>query len=356
MHENRRRQRKGQPLAQPLYSAEDVEKVLKLLTPIPYNQPVEITAGCMLQVHEAGHILGSGSLELTVTEDGRKKVVVFSGDLGPHGMPIIKDSEPFASADLVFMESTYGDRDHRSLEDTFNEAREAISWSLQNNGKILIPSFAIGRTQQLLYYIAAGLEKGEFPDIPVYLDSPMAIEATKIYMNHPELFDTEAIDLLDKGVLKKDLSKLHTSVTPEESMAINSLTGTAIILAGAGMCNAGRILHHLRHNLWNPGTTVLIVGYQAQGSLGRQLVEGAKKVRIFGEDILVRAKVYTLGGLSAHAGQTGLVQWFNAVAGSKPRLVLSHGEDRARIPLANLIEQRYGIRAELPEFGDTIEV
>lgn len=354
--ENRRRQRKGQPLVQPLYAAEDVEKILKLLTPIPYNEPVEILPGISMRAHEAGHILGSVSLELTVTEVGKKKVVVFSGDLGPHDMAIMQDSEPFSAADLVFMESTYGDRDHRSLEETFAEAREAITWSLKNGGKVLIPSFAIGRTQQLLYYIAAGLDTGTFPEIPVYLDSPMAIEATKIYMKHPELFDKEAMELLDKGVIKQDLPRLHTCETAEESMALNSVPGTAIIMAGAGMCNAGRILHHLRHNLWKPETTVLIVGYQGQGSLGRQLVEGAKKVRIFGEEILVKAKIYSLGGLSAHAGQTDLVHWFDAMAASKPRLVLTHGEDRARIPLAALIQQKYGITAELPEFGAVVEV
>ena len=353
---NRRRQRIGQPSLSPLFTLEDVEKVLDLLTPIGYNEPLEIAPGCILRATEAGHILGSASLELTLDDRGNKKVVVFSGDLGPSGMAILKDSVPFTSADLVFMESTYGDREHRSLQQTFIEGQEIVMQAIKTKGKILIPAFAIGRTQQLLYYISAGMESGRIPEFPVYLDSPMGIEATKFYVKHTELYDEEALEMLNKGIISQDFSRLRICKTAEESMALNNVEGPCIIIAGSGMCDAGRILHHLRHNLWRPETAVLIAGYQAQGSLGRRLIDGAKKVRIFGEDIAVRASIHSLGGLSAHAGQADLLKWFNAIAPSRPRLAITHGEDRARIPLAEIIRQNYGIQPVLPVLEDIISI
>ena len=353
---NRKRSRSGQRTIQPVYSTEDVDNVLKRFTPIPYNEPCPVVPGLSLRAVEAGHILGSVSIELTAVEDGHKKVVVFSGDLGPLGMAILKDPAPLPFADLVFLESTYGDRDHRSLKDTLTEGEAIIRQAVRDKGKILIPSFAVGRTQQLLYYLAAAFHRGDVPKFPVYLDSPMAIEATNIYMKHTELYDEEAMELQRTGELKADLSHVNMSTTPEESKAINDLEGTCMIIAGAGMCNAGRILHHLRHNLWKPETSVIIIGYQAEGTLGRQLVDGAKTVRIFGETIAVKASVHLLGGLSAHAGQTGLLRWFDVVAGSKPMIVLSHGEDKGRIPLGQIISDRYGLTPVLPGYGQVIEL
>lgn len=353
---NRMRARKGQSLIQPIYSVEDVENVLKLLRPVPYNEPIQVAPGISIRAVEAGHILGSASIELTAIEQGKKKVVVFSGDLGPLGMAILKDPVPLPFADLVFLESTYGDRDHRSLKDTLLEGEKIIRQSVKDKGKILIPSFAVGRTQQLLYYMAAAFHRGDFPMFPVYLDSPMAIEATKIYMKHTELYDEEAMEMVKSGELKADLSHVNMSTTPEESIALNSLEGPLMIIAGSGMCNAGRILHHLRHNLWMPETSVIIIGYQAEGTLGRQLVDGAKTVRIFGETIAVKAQVHLLGGLSAHAGQSELLRWFDFIAGSKPKIVLSHGEDKGRKPLAELITKKYGLTPVLPEYGEVIEL
>jgi len=352
---NRKMSRAGRAHVQPLYSSDDVDAVLKLFTPIPYNEPVAVAPGMSIRALEAGHILGSASIELTVVENAKKKVVVFSGDLGPLGMAILKDPAPLRFADLVFLESTYGDRDHRSLKDTLIEGETVIRQAVNEKGKILVPSFAVGRTQQLLYYLAAAFHKGNFPHFPVYLDSPMAIEATKIYMKHVELYDEEALELSRSGELITDLSHVNISTTPEESKALNDVEGPCMIIAGSGMCNAGRILHHLRHNLWLPETSVIIVGYQAEGTLGRQLVDGAKKVRIFGETITVKAQIHLLGGLSAHAGQSDLLRWFDVMAPSNPKVVLSHGEDRGRKPLSELISLRYGIAAVLPEYGDVIE-
>ena len=353
---NRRRTREGKSPLSTLYSKQEVEQILSLLKPIPYAENVIIAKGLSIRTVEAGHILGSVSIEVTVEEDGRKKIIIFSGDLGPQGMAILKDPVPFTAADLVFMESTYGDRDHRSLKETLLEGEAVIRHAVQHQGKILIPAFAVGRTQQLLYYLAAAIHKGNVPHFPVYIDSPMAIEATKIYSKHPELFDEEALELLKSGELKEDLSHLQYSTTADESRALNFVEGACMILAGSGMCNAGRILHHLRHNLWKPEASIIIVGFQAQGTLGRRLVEGAKQVTIFGEKIAVKAHIHLLGGLSAHAGQSDLLRWFDAVANSKPRLVLSHGEDRGRKPLAEIIAKRYGITAVQPEYGEVIEL
>jgi metallo-beta-lactamase family protein len=351
---NRKRMQIGQPPLDADFTEADVEKVLSQLKPIPYNEYTELAPSCLARVQEAGHILGSVSIELTVSEKGNKKVILFSGDVGPRDMAILKDPDPFHRADLVFLESTYGDHNHRSLLDTLQEGRDIIEKAVKQKGKILVPSFAIGRSQQLVYYMARAVHRGNLPDIPVYLDSPMAIEATKIYSRHPELYDEEAAELLKAGVIKGDFSHLNISETAEESRALNDLKGPCMILAGSGMCNAGRILHHLRHNLPFPETTVMIVGYQGNGSLGKRLLDGAKTVKIFGEEIAVNAHIASMGGLSAHAGQSDLLKWFESVASSKPILVLSHGEDRGRKPLAELIKNRFGITPILPEYGDEV--
>jgi len=351
---NRKRERIGEPPVKPDYTEADTEKVLSLLTPIQYNTYAQLAPGCLVRARESGHILGSVSIELTVEENGDKKIIIFSGDIGPLDMAILKDPDPFHEADLVFMESTYGDHNHRPLPETLKEGKEIIEKAILQKGKILVPSFAIGRSQQLLYYMARAVHRGNLPEIPVYLDSPMAIEATKIYSSHPELYDEEAAELLRLGVIKGDLSGMIASETAEESMALNEIEGPCMIMAGTGMCNAGRILHHLRHNLSRSETTVMIVGYQGNGSLGRRLLDGAKTVKIFGEEIAVNAHIASMGGLSAHAGQSDLLSWLQPLASSKPMVVLSHGEDRGRKPLAELIKNRFGIMPVLPEYGNII--
>jgi metallo-beta-lactamase family protein len=353
---NRIRVRQGKEKIEAAYDEKDVEQAIGLMKPLPYHQEFAIAADMTVTVDEAGHILGSGSLKLIAKENGLRKSVVFSGDLGPSGLPIVRDSEPFREADMVFMESTYGDRDHKPLQATIDETISIINHALQTKGKILIPSFAVGRTQDILYYIEQAFRSGGLPRFPIYIDSPMAIEATRIYMSHAELFDEEMKEFISSGEMQRDKGYIHPTASAEDSKKLNEVPGPMMIIAGAGMCNAGRIMHHLRHNLWKPETSVLIVGYQAEGTLGRQLVDGAESVKIYGETIAVRAQIHKLGGFSAHAGQTDLLHWFNALAPCRPRVVLTHGEDRARIPLAKIFENRYGIRVLMPNYGDTIEL
>jgi len=353
---NRKRLRIGEPPLEPDFTEEDVEKALSFFTELPYNKYLDLATGVQVRVREAGHILGSVSVELTVKENESKKVIVFSGDLGPQDMAILKDPDPFQMADLVFMESTYGDHDHRSLRETLEEGGQIVKKAIEQKGKILVPSFAIGRTQQLLYYMTRAVSRGNLQEIPVYLDSPMAIEATGIYSNHRELYDEEAIELVNSGAIKGDLSRIHISETAEDSKALNEVEGPCMIIAGSGMCNAGRILHHLFQNLPLPSTTVMMVGYQGHGSLGRKLLDGAKTVKIFGEEIPVHAHIASMGGLSAHAGQRDLLNWLGSVVASKPVVVLSHGEDKGRVPLAELIREKYGILPLLPEYGEVITI
>lgn len=354
--ENRKRARQGKEPVVPLYSAEDVENILAQMRPVPYQEPVSVAPGIRALWQESGHMLGSASIQLIVNEDGIEKRVVFSGDLGPRSVPILRDFEPFHRADMVFLESTYGDRDHRPFPETAQEFVDIVKDSAERGGKILVPAFAVGRAQLLGVLLAHMFRSKMVQPFSLYLDSPMAIEATEIYRHHHELFDDQMLDYIEKRSIWEDLTTLQMTETADESRAINNQAGACLIMAGAGMCNAGRILHHLRNNLYKPETHVLIVGYQGDGSLGRQLVQGAKEVRIFGEKIAVRAQVHTLNGFSAHAGQSDLLNWFDAIAPSRPRVVLTHGEDGPRSALRERIQTRYGAQAVLPQMQEVIEL
>ena len=278
------------------------------------------------------------------------------GDLGPKGAPILRDYETFTQGDVVFLESTYGDHDHQPLADTIAQFIEIVKSSVELKGKILVPTFAVGRAQLLSLLLASIFRKKIVAPFPIFLDSPMAIEASRIYARHPELYDDEMVAYLKEGPLSQDLATLKLSATADDSKAINNCPGPCLIMAGAGMCTAGRILHHLRHNLWNPQSHVIIVGYQARGSLGRALVDGAKKVNIFGEPIAVKARIHTLGGFSAHAGQTDLLKWFGVIAPVKPRVILTHGENGPRTTLAQKITELHGLKPLLPALGEVIEL
>jgi metallo-beta-lactamase family protein len=354
--ENQKRARAKLPPLEPLFEEADVRKLKPLVAPVKYNQRFTVARGIEARLVDAGHVIGSASIELTVHENGRKKVVVFSGDLGPRGAPLLNDPEPFSEADAVIMESTYGDRNHRSLRDTALEGREIITRAIQKKAKILVPIFAIGRTQLLLYLLGGAFKNKTLPPFPIYLDSPMAIEATTIYRRNNELFDKEALEMVQSGELRRSLATARPCAKPGESRALNSVKGPCLIMAGSGMCNGGRIMHHLRHNLPNPDTAVLMVGFQSKGTLGRKLVDGAKSLTMFGEEVPVRASIHTMGGFSAHADQNGLLDWYGVMAPSRPRTIVTHGEDGARKVLSGLIKDRYGVDAETPALDDVIEV
>lgn len=353
---NRKRQRAGEPPLEPLYTPEHAETIIRCFQPVPYQQPVTVAPGLQALWTEAGHMLGSASIQLIVDDGGKTKRVVFSGDLGPKGIPILRDFEPFQTADLVFLESTYGDRDHRPFQATVYEFTRIVQDVVAQRGKILVPTFAIGRAQLLTTLLAQIFRNRQLRPFPIFLDSPMAIEATKIYEKHHDLFDAEMIEFLAGKPLVADLKTLTLCPTAADSMKINDAPGPFLVLAGAGMCTGGRILHHLRHNLWKPETHVIIVGYQSRESLGRRLLEGENMVGINGEQITVKAQIHSLSGFSAHAGQTDLLNWFSVIASCRPRVVLTHGEDGPRTALASLIEKRFGLKPTLPALGDVIVV
>jgi metallo-beta-lactamase family protein len=354
--QNRKRERAGEPPDEALYTPQDAEDLIQLLKHAPYHEPLNLAPGMRAVWNEAGHMLGSASIKVFVQEDGREKSVVFSGDLGPRNAPILKEYEPFRQADLVFLESTYGDHDHRPFGETVLEFVDIVEKAVQSGGKILVPTFAVGRAQLLTMLLAWMFRNRKVDPFPVFLDSPMAIEAWKIYRHHRELFDEEMIKFISEGSVEEDLRTMKATVSADESKTINDLAGPCLVMAGAGMCTAGRILHHLKNHLWKPDTHVLIVGYQAHGSLGRMLVEGVKQVNILGDKVAVKAQIHTLGGFSAHAGQTDLLSWFSAIAACQPRVALTHGEDGPRRQLAKLILERHGLKCALPAIGETIEI
>lgn len=353
---NRKRQRSGKPPLEPLYNPEEVERTMERFRVVEFDQSFDAADGLKARYYEAGHMLGSASIELTVQESGKTKIVVFSGDLGPSGLAIVRDAETLKRADVVFLESTYGDRDHKPLKETLAEFLAIIELAVKQKSRVLVPAFAVGRTQQIIYHLDELFCAGTLKPFPVYIDSPMAIEATRIYQSYPDLFDDETLDMQRACDIASRHDHVKPTPTAQDSMALNNVPGPCLIMAGSGMCNAGRILHHLRHGLWRPETLVTIVGYQGEGTLGRQLVEGAKDVKIFGETIAVKAQIHTLNGFSAHAGQTGLLSWFKSLAPSKPQVILTHGEARGREPLAELIRQRHGLKPVLPLQGDVVKL
>ncbi len=355
-HRSKRLVQGGGKPVRPLYTHADVEATLPLRVSHRFGEDVEVTDDITARFHRAGHILGSASVELVVREGGATRSVVFSGDIGPKGIPLLRDAEPPESADLVFLESTYGSREHRNLDETIEEFEEILTRTYREKRKVLVPSFAVGRTQQLFYHLAEAFRHHVVPRFPVFLDSPLAIRATEIYRNNTHLFDDEARALFAAGQFREQLSNLRLCPTADDSRALNDVEGPCMIIAGAGMCNGGRIVHHLRHNLPDPNTTVLLVGFQAAGTRGARLATGKDTVRIFGDDIPVAAEVVTLGGFSAHAGRSGLVNWYGALAASNPRLVLTHGEQDSRRALAHRLKNRFGVEAELPGIYDVVEL
>jgi metallo-beta-lactamase family protein len=355
--ENKWRKRNDKPLVEPLYDLDDVERTLALCEFHGYGQPVRLPGGVTLVFRDAGHILGSAIVELAVPSGGQTKRLVFSGDLGNPGSVLMKDPEKLYDADLVLMESTYGDRDHRPLDETLEEFARVLEEAHEAGGNVLIPAFAVGRTQEILYHLSVLYHEGRLHQQMVFLDSPMAIKVTELYHRARKSLDAEDLKVLNiaaSGNTRQYLPILRMTRTVEESMAINRIHGGAIIIAGAGMCTGGRIIHHFRYNLEKPATRLVIVGFQAADTLGRQIVDGAERVRVLGQDLAVKAKVHTIGGFSAHAGQTELIGWAGAFR-DRPRFYLVHGEPGAQQVLKAALAES-GIEAEIPAFGDRIEL
>jgi metallo-beta-lactamase family protein len=349
--ENRKRERKGLGRVKPLYSVTDAERTQPLFRPLDYATPTEILPGLRLTLRDAGHILGSASAELATGTGSAIRRIVFSGDIGHAGAPILRDPSPVPHADLVVMESTYGDRQHRPWHETWREMGEIIAAA--RSGNILIPAFAVGRTQELLYAFAQHFDEWGLGRWQIFLDSPMAIEATEIYRRHAAEYDAPARSLSAQNGSLFQLPNLRLSRTGEDSARINLIRSGAIIIAGSGMCTGGRIKHHLKHNIWRSDTQVLIVGFQAAGTLGRSLVDGARHIRLWGETIRVNAKVHTVGGLSAHADQAGLVAWYRAIGG-RPPVALVHGEPYASGALAARLHADTGARITQASHGQVL--
>lgn len=341
----------------PLYSTKNAEAVCPLIKTKRYNEPFFPDRGIKANFRDAGHILGAAILELFVEENGAAIKLVFSGDIGRRHQLLMEDPVTISDADYLFMESTYGDRDHKGEEDSLNEMAEAIQYSYSRGEKIIIPAFAVERTQEMLYSLYLLDIKGKLPkDMPVYLDSPLAIKATEVFRRHHTYLDTNTQNILKKGEDPLDLPQLQFSSSTEQSMRINEMEGSAIVISASGMCNAGRIRHHLRHNLWRPGASIVFVGFQAQGTPGRKIIEGAKKIRIFNEDIAVKARIWTIGGFSAHAGQSQLLDWLGHFRNKKMPVYLVHGESGAQDTLAALIREKLGFDVAIPEYLEEITV
>jgi metallo-beta-lactamase family protein len=338
--ENKKRERKGLDLIEPLYTREEARLAHKHFRSLEYGKTKEILSGIHLTLRDAGHILGSAIVELELQEGNHSCKVVFSGDLGHKGSPILRDPEVVTHADLVITESTYGDRQHRDWDKTWQEMGEIIASARSGKGNIMIPAFTVGRTQELLYMFKRNFDEWGIGDWEVFLDSPMGIEATDVYGKYAKIYDIEAKHIFEKGGNPFDLPNLHLSQHSQDSMKINRRESGAIIIAGSGMCTGGRIKHHFKHNIWREHAHVMIVGFQARGTLGRALVDGAKHIRLWGETIQVKAKVHTLGGLSAHADQQGLMNWYHHFE-KRPRVVLVHGEPKAMDALAHRLETEY---------------
>ena len=354
--ENKRRQRAGKKLLDPLYDLNDVDALLKLRYPISYSKEQEILPGITVSFHEAGHILGSSIVRLLINDQDYIKTLVFSGDLGNPNSPLLRDPSILVEADVLLLESTYGDRDHKPLENTLDELRETLAEAAKSEGNVIIPAFAVGRTQDLIYWLGKIQRQGGLPQQTIYLDSPMAISASDIYANNTALFnidDPEFTKIAPQG-WHAWLKGLIYSQTAAESMAVNRIAGGAIIIAGSGMCNGGRIRHHLKYNLWRRNAHIIIAGFQAEGTLGRLLIDGNKKyIKILGAEIHIAAKIHTLGALSAHADQSQLLEWAHHFKNPKPCLYLIHGEKTACLSLQTCFN-RTGWAATIPKVGDKI--
>ena len=357
---NRKAKRSGGEEYVPLYDMKDAEGVLECFVPHPYGAEYTLCEGIRMRYVDVGHLLGSASIEVWLTEEGVTKKLVFSGDIGNLNQPLLKNPEYVTQADYVVMESTYGDRTHGEAPDYVGALAGLIQKTFDRGGNLVIPSFAVGRTQELLYFMrkikADGLVKG-YDGFTVYVDSPLAVEATNIFReNVSECFDDEAMELVRSGINPISFPGLKTSVTSDDSKAINFDNSCKVIISASGMCDAGRIRHHLKHNLWRPESTVLFVGYQAVGTLGRSLLEGAQHVKIFGEEIEVKAEIQRLNGVSGHADKNGLLRWVQAFSPKPQHVFVVHGESSVCDVFTDCLRTEHGLEASAPFSGTTFDL
>lgn len=338
---------------EPLYTEEDAKKVTPFIKKVNYGEIGQLGEGVRYKFIDAGHILGSGSLEVWYSSGGKEKKIVFSGDIGKTDNPIINDPQHIEEADYVLVESTYGNRLHKGVEESIEEMVQAIQTTFKRGGNVLIPAFAIGRTQDILYILNKLVKQGRLHDLDVYVDSPLADKATKIYMAHPEYFDAEAVTVFK--FKSSEGMKLHFTTTVEESQKVNKIKSGAIIIAGSGMCDGGRIQHHFKHNIWRPESSIIFSGFQVKGTLGRHIVDGAKSARILGEEMAIRAKVYTIGGFSAHADQKELLEWLGTFT-NKPKVFIVHGEESVCLEFEKVVQEKLALETYVPHKGEEVEI
>jgi metallo-beta-lactamase family protein len=350
--ENKKRQESGEPLLEALYTRDDAEASLSQIDSIDYNDQTEILPGVSLTFHDAGHILGSSIVELSCSENGNERTLVFSGDLGYRDAPVMDPPVRLRKADVVVMESTYGDRLHRNFDATIEELTELFTNARAAQGNILIPAFTVGRTQDLLYLMSKHEQEWGLDKWKIFLDSPMGIEATGAYARYRNLYTAH---LFKSGSNQPDLANVFMTRSTEESMTINLIKSGAIIIAGSGMCSGGRILHHLKNNIWRPECHLVIVGFQAIGTLGRRIVDGAEEIRMWGEYYPVRAQVHTIGGLSAHADQADLLDWYGAFDGHPP-VYLVHGEEQSQLLLAEKLRAQFDAPVAIAKHGQIVDL
>ena len=354
---NRKNLRRGVEPLEPIYSMDDVQEALKYFAPQAYGQEWQLAPNIKVVFRDAGHIIGSVIVEMWVTEGEKATKLVFSGDLGQPDQPILRDPEVITGADFVVVESTYGDRLHK-IYDKETELLEIINDTMDRGGNLIIPAFAVGRTQTLLYYLYNLWREGRLDsDIPIVLDSPLAINATRIFSKNYDIFDEGSLSMLEADGRLPNFPQLRICLTPEESRALNSSEGSAIIISASGMADAGRILHHLKHNLWRAESTILFVGYQAEGSLGRRLVEGLKRVRVIGEEVVVRARIKSMQGFSAHADANQIMDWLGQIQNPKPaKVFIVHGEAQSQEALKARIQKECGEEVYIPFRGDVAKI
>ena len=357
---NRKAERSGAPRVEPLYTIEDAQRVSQYMTTCEYNQPLDLCEGVRVEFVDAGHLLGSASILVTATEGGITKQIVFSGDIGNVDQPIIRDPTYLTGADYVVMESTYGDRNHTEVWSYTDDLAKIIDETIAKGGNVVIPSFAVGRTQELLYFLREIKHQGlvkSFPSFQVCVDSPLAAEATRIYSGDLRGYlDEEAITVLQGGENLFTFPGLTLVQSTDESKALNMDKSSKVIISASGMCDAGRIRHHLKHNLWRPECTVVFVGYQGEGTLGRALLEGVKSVKLFGEEIAVHAQIVNFQGLSSHADRNHLLSWIQAIQAPKPQHVFVVHGDREVAPFFAKTIQGLGFTAHAPQYTEVYDL